>query len=104
MAQQQDKLLYVDGVAQPVFYYVLTKSKNGQTIVNLPRAVFENVAAWIDSKRPKRIILEDCGVRHTLYDAVVDVDNIGINRYGVNSHTLTISCINVVCGVFKEKK
>lgn len=101
---QHDKLIYVDGIEQPVFYYLLPKSRNENLIVNLPRAIFENVAAWIDEKTAKRLIIEDCGVRHTLYDAVVVVDNIGINRYGTNSHTLTISCTNMVRGVFKENK
>ena len=100
----QDKFLHIHGMKQPIFYYRFPPSRSGPVYINMPRLVYEIVSDWIESKAHKRVILEDCGSWFTLYDAVVNVDNVTFNRYGSPSHDLTVSCANIVRGIFKEQK
>ena len=80
---------------QGCHYLVLPKGKNGKIVVSLPAVIYDDISKWILSKEAKKLTIENMSVAYTVYGATVELDTVGLNRYGSDSHNLTVKFDNM---------
>lgn len=102
MIPNDGSLIIIDDIKQRLIYYLLPKNPGDELIIDLPEVIHKDIDLWIQNGKSD-LFLDTLNKKYTFRDAAVKKQVIGVNRYGVNSRTLTIEFCVMINGFHRRK-